>query len=145
MIQRKLQFALAAALFAAAAAFCLAPSAATAQEAPSAQAMAEQFLANQPPLTAEEVQQYVDFMKSAASGTPGTPPGGGDNIRGTYIATKIGAAVLLLTNPAATKELIESTYGTPLANPTDEELELVKARLSDLVPSTAPAAPPAAE
>jgi hypothetical protein len=116
----------AALLAAAAAALCLcAAPAAVAQDDP-----VSQMLANQPPLTAEEVQQYIDFLNAVNAGETPVPPGS-DTHRVGYIQTKMSAALQMAMNPALTADDIAMGYGSELAVPTSEEVELVRSRLAD--------------
>jgi hypothetical protein len=96
-------------------------------------------LEGQPPLTAEEVQQYIAYTEAAAAGQPGTPYGGGDPARMLYISTKIATAIIAISAPTLPPERLAAQFGTPLAVATPEEIALVRSRQADI---QGPAEPP---
>lgn len=140
MIKKNLTILLPVALAAlAAASFCLQPASAAAQPTAADSEAIAKLVEGQPPLTADEIQQQIDFMSAIAAGQQATPPGGNDPARTVYIQMKINAAFAQATNPAMTADDVAKAYGTPAAVPTPEELELVKSRLADF-PQPAPPA-----
>jgi hypothetical protein len=123
---------LATALLAAAAALCLSATYAAAQVPPAEADQIAKLLEGQPPLTAEELQQQIDFTKAMVAGKPAMPPHADDHARRTYVSTKILSALLMINDPSLTPEQVAAQFGSPLAVATPEEVELVKSRQADL-------------
>jgi hypothetical protein len=88
----------------------------------------DQMFQGQPPLTDDEVVKYIEHMTSAA-----TDPPPGDPTRMAYIGAKISAALYKIVTPDITDEqLLQAVGGAQSLIPTAEEVEIVKAHLSDI-------------
>jgi hypothetical protein len=84
---------------------------------------------DQPPLTAGEVDQFVNYL---ASGRRGSLPGSTKH-RQQFISIKISNALWMLGDSSMTADKMERQYGTPGPVPTPSELSLVRKRYDDLI------------
>jgi hypothetical protein len=130
-----------AAAFAAIAALALAAPRLYAQSAVPDEGQMEAALANQPPVTTEEVGTLIRIMKLSVTGDPDAEQKAKtmaeqanlNEQRVIFLTLKCSAALLLKTESGLTPELAGQMLGDSRVIPTDEEMRAIEPHIDDLV------------